>query len=299
MPQVICYGECPACKSDSINFVLETKDNTVSGESFSVWQCNQCTLRFTQNAPDADGIGIFYKSGNYVSHSDTKKGIINRLYHSVRNITLKQKRKLVQTVTGLQKGTLLDVGAGTGAFAAEMKNAGWKVTALEPDETARNNAKKNYGITLQSSDDLFAQQPQTFDAITLWHVLEHVHPLHRYLQMFTTIVKENGRLIIAVPNYTSFDAAYYKEYWAAYDVPRHLYHFSPKSIKQLLAQYQFNIVAIKPMPFDSFYVSMLSEKYKTGKNNFVNAFFTGLRSNAKASGKPERTSSIIYIAKKM
>ncbi len=298
MPQIINRKICPACQSSVIAPALEAKDFTVSGETFSVWHCTNCTLRFTQDAPAADAIGEYYKSNNYISHSDTKKGIINQLYHTVRNITLTQKRKLVQQATGLPTGTLLDVGAGTGAFANTMQQAGWQVTALEPDETARANAKKNYGLQLLNPEELFIQPAESADAITLWHVLEHVHELHRYLQAFQKTLKRNGALIIAVPNYTSFDAAYYKEYWAAYDVPRHLYHFSPQSMKQLLQPYQFTVISMKPMPFDSFYVSMLSETYRRGKNNYANAFVTGLQSNLKASGKPEKSSSVIYIAKK-
>lgn len=298
MLQVMTYTECPGCKSSSIDFELEAKDHTVSGKKFAVWQCRQCSLRFTQDAPVAEDIGSFYQSNNYISHSDTKQGFINQLYHSVRNITLKQKQKLVQKVTGLRIGNLLDVGAGTGAFAAQMKKAGWNVTALEPDETARINAKNNYGLNLQPSGDLFGQPAETFDAITLWHVLEHVHELHVYLQTFQKVLKKSGTLIIAVPNYTSFDAAYYKESWAAYDVPRHLYHFSPQSMKELLSLHLFTIQAMKPMPFDSFYVSILSEKYRHGKPNYANAFFTGLRSNLLAAGKPERSSSVVYLVKK-
>lgn len=298
MAHLISYVECPACKSNSIGFVFTAKDYTVSKETFAIWQCNKCTLRFTQDLPGAENIGKYYQSNAYISHSDTKQGIINRLYHSVRNVTLKQKRKLVQKATGLQKGILLDIGAGTGAFASEMKNAAWNVSALEPDEAARNIAKKKHGLLLQLSDDLFTLSAETFDAITLWHVLEHVHQLHDYLQTFQKILKPNGRLMIAVPNYTSFDATYYKECWAAYDVPRHLYHFSPASMKQLLASHNFELIQLKPMPFDAYYVSMLSEQYKWGKNKLVNAFRVGLQSNLKALNKPELSSSVIYIAKK-
>ena len=298
MPHLISYVECPACKSNSIRFVFTAKDYTVSGEKFAIWQCNECMLRFTQDVPDAQSIGKYYQSGNYISHSDTRQGIINRLYHSIRNITLKQKRKWVQKATSLQRGTLLDIGAGTGAFVAKMKKANWTVTALEPDETARNIAKNKHSLVLQPSDDLFAQTSESFDAITLWHVLEHVHQLNEYLQTFQNILKPNGRLMIAVPNYTSFDATYYKEHWAAYDVPRHLYHFSPNSMKRLLALHNFDVLEMKPMPFDAFYVSMLSEQYKKGKNNFASAFWVGLQSNLKAFGKPARSSSVIYIVKK-
>ncbi|MDQ2751764.1 MAG: class I SAM-dependent methyltransferase [Bacteroidota bacterium] len=298
MQNVIIYTECPACKSNSVNFVLAAKDYIVSQQMFEIWQCNYCSLRFTQNVPSEENISSFYQSNNYISHSDTKQGIINRLYHSVRNITLQQKKKLVQKTTGLQKGTLLDIGAGTGAFAAEMKKENWLVTALEPDEAARNIAKTKHGLELQASEDLFVQNVEIFDAITLWHVLEHVHTLNEYLHLFEKVLKPNGRLLIAVPNYPSFDATYYKEYWAAYDVPRHLYHFSPKAMKRLLFHHGFDITSLQPMPFDSYYVSMLSEQCKRGKNNFFNAFWVGLQSNLKAAGKPDRSSSIIYIAKK-
>ncbi len=299
MPEVIRYEDCPACKSRNIELVLEARDYTVSDAIFSIWQCKNCTLRFTQNVPQAGEIGRYYQSSDYISHSDTSKGIINKLYHSVRNITLQQKRKLVQNATGLPKGTLLDIGAGTGAFAHAMKEKNWTVTALEPDETARTNAQKSYGLQLQLPDELYAQQPESFDAVTLWHVLEHVHELHRYLDTFQQVLKKNGVLIIAVPNYTSYDADYYKEFWAAYDVPRHLYHFSPSGMKTLLAQHGFVITSLKPMPFDAFYVSMLSEKYKNGKNNYAKAVVTGLQSNIKAFGKPEKSSSVIYLAKKV
>ena len=298
MLQTVTYENCPACYSNLIEPVLQVKDYTVSNKLFDIWHCKNCTLRFTQNAPTAGEIGAFYQSNDYISHSDTKQGLVNRLYHTVRNITLVQKRKLVQQATGLQKGSLLDIGAGTGAFAHTMQQAGWQVTALEPDETARKNAEKNYKLQLQLPEQLYSLQPNSFHAITLWHVLEHVHDLHRYLQTFQQILKGNGTLMIAVPNYTSFDAGYYKEYWAAYDVPRHLYHFSPESMQQLLQQYGFRIRRMKPMPFDSFYVSMLSEQYKNGKNNLLNAFTTGLRSNMKASGNAGKSSSVIYLASK-
>ncbi len=298
MQNIIKRSDCPACNSNSIHPVLEAEDFTVSHEKFSVWQCDNCTLRFTQNVPAENAIGRYYQSSDYVSHSDTKSGLINRLYHIVRNYTLQTKRKLVQKVTGIEKGSLLDIGAGTGAFAFTMQQAGWQVKGLEPDAIARQNALSNHHIQLESLDALPSLNTNTFDAITLWHVLEHVHELHNYLQTFNRILKDNGTLIIAVPNYTSYDADAYKEFWAAYDVPRHLYHFSPKSMQLLMQQHGFTVAAHKPMWFDSFYVSMLSEKYKTGKNNLVKAVSTGMQSNRKAMSDVTKCSSVIYVIKK-
>ncbi|MFT4153765.1 class I SAM-dependent methyltransferase [Parafilimonas sp.] len=298
MNNIIHYNNCPACSGANIAYALKAKDETVSREYFEVWQCNDCTLRFTQDVPGEESIGRYYQSSEYISHSNTSKGVVNKLYHAVRSITLQTKRKLAEKSSGVKKGHLLDVGAGTGAFASAMKSAGWHVTGLEPDETARANAEKDFNITLQPTGNLFSLNRQSFDVITLWHVLEHVHRLHDYLSMFHALLKPGGALIIAVPNYTSYDAAIYNNNWAAYDVPRHLYHFSPASMQWLLNAHQFSLADKKPMWFDSFYVSLLSEKYISGKSHFIKAFFNGLRSNIKTLQYASNCSSIIYIAKK-
>jgi SAM-dependent methyltransferase len=280
MAQVITYQHCPVCKSNNIHPVLSAKDHTVSNETFEIWECTGCTLRFTQNIPPADAIGRYYQSADYVSHSDTKKGVVNQLYHLVRSITLRSKRKLVENMTTLKQGNLLDVGAGTGAFAAAMQKAGWNVKGLEPDAIARQNAKAHHRLELETLEALHQQPAAHYDAITMWHVLEHVHDLHQYINTFHRILKTTGTLIVAVPNYTSADAEMYKEDWAAYDVPRHLYHFSPHSIDILMEQHQMQVVAHKPMWFDSVYVSMLSEKYKNGSTSYANALLNGELSNS-------------------
>ncbi|MDB5246450.1 MAG: class SAM-dependent methyltransferase [Segetibacter sp.] len=298
MVSKIHYNQCSSCGSAAISPVFICKDHTVSRQDFEVWKCGSCTFRFTQDVPLEPEISAYYQSQEYVSHSDTRKGLVNRLYHYVRNFTLKTKRNLLKNVTGLQHGVLLDVGAGTGAFAHTMQRAGWTVTGLEPDTTARENAKKNYDLELDELKNLHRLQNDFFDAITLWHVLEHVHDLHGYLERFFQILKPTGRLVIAVPNYCSYDSEKYRQYWAAYDVPRHLYHFSPKSMEVLLEKKGFLLEAVKPMWFDSFYVSMLSEKYRNGKGNILSAFCTGLVSNIKAINDTKKCSSVIYIIRK-
>jgi 2-polyprenyl-3-methyl-5-hydroxy-6-metoxy-1,4-benzoquinol methylase len=298
MSEIITYKNCPACNSRNILKALQAKDYTVSNETFEIWHCSDCSFRFTQNVPDIKGIGKYYQSTDYISHSDTKKGFVNRAYHTVRNRTLLSKRKLIEQKSKLKTGKILDIGAGTGAFANTMKQSGWQVEGIEPDETARENAAKNHQLSLQTMDALFGFDKNSFDVITMWHVLEHVHQLHEYLETFKGILKSNGHIFIAVPNYTSFDAKHYKAHWAAYDVPRHLYHFSPASMKNILSLHQFKIVDHKPMWFDSFYVSLLSEKYLTGKNNLLKALWTGLLANIKASGDVKKCSSVIYVIKK-
>jgi SAM-dependent methyltransferase len=295
MPELITYSHCPLCGSAAIYAAVSAKDHTVSGETFEIWHCDDCTGRFTQRVPALSAIGPYYQSAAYVSHSDTEKGLVNRLYHLVRNHTLKSKRRLVQEVTGKETGNLLDVGAGTGAFSHTMLLAGWQLTALEPDDTARQNAKNKYGLDLSTPDQLFSLPAQKFDAITMWHVLEHVHDLQGYLKQFHTILAPGGSLLIAVPNYTSYDAKVYGGYWAAYDVPRHLYHFSPKSMEMLGQAHGFYLADTRPMWFDSFYVSMLSEQYCNGSANIFGAVWNGMLSNLKALFDRKKCSSVIYV----
>lgn len=298
MSDVIHYNNCPVCGSANIYFILNAKDHTVSHQYFEIWQCDNCTLRFTQNVPVKENIGRYYQSAEYISHSNTNKGLVNKLYHSVRSFTLQSKRRLVEKGSNKKQGSLLDIGAGTGAFASTMKKAGWTVVALEPDKTARINAEKAFQVQLYPAENLFNLPSNSFNVITLWHVLEHVHELHKYLEIFHALLTERGTLIIAVPNYTSFDAKAYAEDWAAYDVPRHLYHFSPQSMHILLKTHNFKLIQQKPMWFDSFYVSLLSEKYTSGKNNLFKALITGAASNFKTLNKTQHCSSIIYIAEK-
>ncbi len=298
MANSIHYTACPACKNNAVQQVLSARDFTVSNNIFDIWECGNCSLRFTQDVPNAENIGPYYQSSAYISHSDTKEGLVNRLYHSVREFTLKSKRNLIKQFTGLQKGALLDIGAGTGAFSNTMQQAGWLVTGLEPDENARQVALSKFNLCLQPVSTIYDLQANQFDAITMWHVLEHVHDLHGYLEKFHAVLKDNGKLFIAVPNYTSYDAQLYKEYWAAYDVPRHLYHFSPKSMEMLAAAKGFAVKAFKPMWFDSFYVSMLSEQYKKGTGNLLAAFWNGGLSNLKAMASVKKCSSVIYVLSK-
>jgi len=298
MNERIHYINCPLCGSAEIKNVLLAKDHTVSGETFVIAECSSCTLRFTQDVPDANSISPYYKSEDYISHSNTSKGFVNSLYKIIRKKTLIKKRILIKRLTGIKKGNLLDVGSGTGAFVNEMKKKEWNVTGLEPDNGARSVAQKLYNLELKDVEEFYHLQASSFDTITLWHVLEHVHDLISYVQQLKVLLKENGKLFIAVPNYTSLDAGIYKEYWAAYDVPRHLYHFSPQSVLTLMKKNNLKIIQYKPMWYDSFYISLLSSKYEYGKSKWFSALWNGFRSNLKAMGDVKKCSSVIYVISK-
>jgi SAM-dependent methyltransferase len=292
---MIRYERCPICDSAGIHRAITAQDHTVSGEIFDILQCAQCSLRFTQDIPSAGEIGRYYKSHTYISHTETSKGIVNWLYLRIRKFTLSIKRDLIEDITGLKKGNLLDVGAGTGAFLHHMKEHGWITDGVEPDNDAISLAAKRYDLSLKPSSALFTLPEKYFDAITLWHVLEHVHDLNAYITQLKKLCKPGGKIFIAVPNYTSLDAEHYSSYWAAYDVPRHLYHFSPASMQHLMNSHGCVIEKMQPMWFDSFYVSLLSEKYKSGKTKLFSGFLTGLRSNSKAWSNSRKASSIIYV----
>ncbi len=293
--QYTTYSACPCCGSSSLSKALVAKDYLVSEKEFEIWQCADCTLRFTQSAPDDHSVFQYYQSDSYISHSGTNKGLVNSLYHLVRKITLSDKRRLILSVTQINNGKLLDIGAGTGAFVSHMQSNGWQVTGLEPDESARRNALEANKVNLIEPGAFFDFPDESFDVITMWHVLEHVHQLHGYMEKLKKILKPGGKIFIAVPNYTSYDASFYKEFWAAYDVPRHLYHFSAESMCRLLDFHHLQLLSTRPMWYDSFYICLLSEKHKNGKSNLLRALFIALISNLKAFVDKERCSSLIYI----
>lgn len=292
------YTNCPVCGSAAINPLITVKDHSVSKEEFVIWQCGNCSLQFTQDVPNEESIGSYYQSSDYISHSNTSKGLVNKLYQTVRNYTLNQKANLIISKT-VKRGTILDIGAGIGAFLNTMKQKGWYITGIEPDKGARQQAKNLFDIQLSEAGVLNQLGEISFDAITLWHVLEHVHQLHAYVERLKSLLKPNGKIFIAVPNYQSLDSSIYKSYWAAYDVPRHLYHFSPKAITILMKEHGLSVIEKKPMWFDSFYISLLGSKYKNGKTNWPGAITSGLRSNFKALFNKDYCSSIIYIIEKV
>jgi SAM-dependent methyltransferase len=295
---LIHHTRCPSCSSEELKAVLNAIDHTVSRETFAIWECQRCGLRFTQDVPDAESIGSYYQSEDYISHSNTNRGVVNRLYHSVRRLTLADKRRLIQSATRRKQGKLLDIGAGTGAFAGYMQENGWEVTGLEPEAVARERALADHRVQLLGMDQLSLLAEDSYDAITLWHVLEHVHDLHPYLERLKAVVSKAGRILIAVPNYTSYDAAFYGPDWAAYDVPRHLYHFSPDAMESLLSRHGLQLQYSHPMWYDSFYISMISEKYRNGKSNLPAAVYRGLVSDVKAFVDKAKCSSLIYVAAK-
>ncbi len=272
---------------------ITVRDHSVTNESFELFQNEIFGYLETRPKPNVSDLPNYYKSDDYISHTNTKRNLFEKVYHFVRSIALKRKLKLINAFDTEGK-QILDFGCGTGDFLKVCKNDGWQITGVEPNEKARSIAKENTNATIYSTDDLNLLQNNSFDVITLWHVLEHLPDLENHINLIKRLLKPNGKLVLALPNYKSYDAAFYKKYWAAYDVPRHLWHFSKESIPKLFSGFGFKLESTLPLKFDSFYVSLLSEKYKTGFMNPIRAFVIGLTSNIKAR-RTKEYSSIIYI----
>lgn len=290
--------KCPVCGHTDFSKVMTCTDHYATGESFDLYRCTGCDFLFTQNAPVEAEIGRYYETPDYISHSDTHKGLMNSVYHRVRKIMLQKKAELVEKSSGLSCGKILDIGTGTGYFINKMKENGWNVSAIEKSPQARMFAKEHFGIEVMSPENLFALEKKSLDVVTLWHVMEHLEQLNKTWDTIYSLLKDNGTLIIAVPNCKSYDAMKYKEMWAAYDVPRHLWHFTPSTINELATKHGFSLKEKYPMPFDAFYVSMLTEKYKKSLSPFISGLITGTKAWFSSIQSKEKSSSMIYIFRK-
>lgn len=296
--KTIHHTHCPVCGKPELAPFLTCRDYLVSGKEFELFRCEECGFVLTQDAPDAASIGEFYKSEKYVAHSDTKQGLVNRLFHSVRDLMLSQKQRMIERSFGKTPGRLLDYGCGTGYFLNFMQSHGWTVEGVEPGKEAAQFARDSFGLTIHKPEELYGFKDETFDVITLWHVLEHVHDLKGILLQFKKILKPGGRLVIALPNLNSLDARIYKEHWAAYDVPRHLWHFAPDTFEQFAGSSGFSLERMRRLPFDSFYVSMLSESNQHHKLAFLRGGFVGKLSWIRSWFGVKSCSSVVYILQK-
>ncbi|WP_430614686.1 class I SAM-dependent methyltransferase [Flavobacterium sp. JP2137] len=269
------------------------RDYSVSKETFELIIDPEYGFLKTVPKPNKDDLNRYYDSDDYISHTDSQRNWFEKIYQWVKKRAIQNKVKLINSGRS-RGGKLLDIGAGTGDFLVEAKRQGWDIVGFEPHQKAQQFWKEKQLTAVGNLDDIEAA---SLDVVTMWHVLEHVYDLEEQLTTLARILKKDGVLIVAVPNCESFDAKHYGAYWAAYDVPRHLWHFSQTAMEKLMTAFDFQIVKKHPMYFDSFYVSLLSEKYQTGKMNFVKAFYIGLKSNWKAK-KNFQYSSIIYEIKK-
>lgn len=288
----IHYDNCPICESKELTHYLNANDWGYSKKDFEIVTCSICTFAFTQDAPDQESIADYYHHADYVSHTDTNEGLFFKIYHIVRKTMLNKKRNWVEKHS--KKASILDIGAGTGYFLANMKNNAWEVLGFEPEKKAREVAKEKHDIDLIDNFDEIFKSNKKFDAVSMWHVLEHVHELDLYFNYFKKLLNKNGKVFIAVPNYSSYDSKFYKKDWAAWDVPKHLWHFNPKSFKTLAEKHNFELEKMYSLPFDAFYISLLSEKSFIGK---LRAVFVGIISFINEIIDVKKASSVLYVLK--
>jgi 2-polyprenyl-3-methyl-5-hydroxy-6-metoxy-1,4-benzoquinol methylase len=287
---------CPICNSKNLKKQFSCKDFTYSKKSFDISECTECNLRITTPRPTLETIGEFYKSNQYISHSSRPENLIERIYFLARKIGLRNKKNLIEKYS--KPGKLLDFGCGTGSFMQYMNENSWETFGIEASKEAREVSLKTGSIIVGDIKEL---SDQSYDVITLWHVLEHLHQLNETIEKIKERLDPNGTVFIAVPNYESFDSKNYDVNWAAYDVPRHLWHFNKKSMTQLLENHGFKVLDIQPMKMDSYYVSLLSENYKKPNTNklllLLKAGINGIKSNIYGN-KTSNYSSLIYVTKK-
>lgn len=295
---MVHHETCPLCSSGKVNIKFACTDHFISREIFQIAQCRDCGFQFTQDTPDEKAIGSYYESEEYVSHSNTSKGFVNNLYQLARKYMLRRKLSIVQQASGLKTGHLLDIGSGTGHFADTMKHGGWQVVGIEINDKAREFSHAHFGLNVISPDQISSINNESFDCITLWHVLEHFHNPFKYAADIHRILKPGGVCFVALPNSGSFDAVHYKEYWAAYDLPRHLWHFNPVTFRLFAEKAGFKLKELRSLPLDVFYISALSEKYKKSSLSFIKGMIRAKLYAFRALFNKEKSSSVIYILQK-
>lgn len=285
--------KCPSCNSENTNLVYKTKDYFLTQDDFDIYNCKDCKITFT--SPFPNNLSKYYETTEYLSHDTENNGILGKVYNYLRNINIRNKYNIVTKY--INKGSILDIGSGTGELLNYFKNNNWQTQGVEPSEKARQYAISKHNLNIVDEPELTRLTKSSYDVISMWHVLEHVPDINKRIVNISQLLKKNGVIIIAVPNINSPDSQYYKEHWAALDVPRHLYHFSKESMKILLEQHKFQIIDHYPMKMDAYYVSMLSEKYLKRKTIWINAILRGFISNLKAR-KNNNYSSMIFVVKR-
>lgn len=289
--------QCPLCGSERLADLLVCDDRLTHRGSFTICACEACGFRFTNPYPSQADIGVFYASDDYVPVSNTTKGLINKGYHLARRVMLRAKRGMVTRLTGRRSGRLLDIGCGTGEFAGIMKEAGWQVQGVEPYAIARESARTRFGLPVVDVPEQADLPDKGYDLITLWHVLEHAHDVNRSFRELDRLLAPGGTVLIGVPNHTCFDAGFYGARWAAYDTPRHLYHFSPGTLSRLAAKHGFEVTALRPLLFDPLYIPLLTEKERDDRS-WLRGLGVAAASFFVSLANPARCTAVTYVLRR-
>jgi len=289
------HSTCPVCSGSDLRVFHSCTDNLVTGTVFELLRCNTCGFILTQDAPGEEDIARYYESPGYISHSDTRRTMVDKIYQVARNIMLSRKTRMVSRECAINRGEILDVGSGTGHFLYFMKNAGWNVTGIEINQGAREYSERNFGLSVFPPEHLKTFSSSRFDCITLWHVLEHLYDPVNYFGEIRRVLKPGGTVIVALPNSNSYDAGHFEKYWAAWDVPRHLWHFNPLTFKLFAQKSGFKIISETVLPFDVFYISVLSERAAKKSAGMLTGMMWGMIFWFISLFAKKRASSLAYI----
>lgn len=287
-------GACLVCGQSGFTDLYSAIDHLVSGDSFLIRRCNACSFCFTCDTPSEKEIDRYYLSEDYISHSDKRLSLTDRLYHLARSCMLGRKHRLVTAVTRKKTGTLLDAGSGTGYFASYMQQRGWKVTGIELSEQARNYSASRFGITAVAPAALMNMPARSADCITFWHVIEHLYDPAMWMREAGRILKDDGKCLIALPNLASADAKWFGRRWAALDVPRHLWHFTPATMTRFVSDNGFTCNKIRSLPLDVFYISVLSYRNRGCRLSLIRGLMTGALLSVSSFFRKYGASSLIY-----
>ena len=294
---LIADKQCPVCGGERLSDLWVCQDRLTHRGSFTVCACDACGFRFTNPYPSQADIGVFYASDDYVPVSNTTTGLINKGYHVARRVMLRAKRAMVARLTGRSSGRLLDIGCGTGEFAGVMKEAGWQVQGVEPYAAARESAQARFGVPVVDVPQQAALPDRSYDLITLWHVLEHAHDVNRSFRELERLLAPGGAVLIGVPNYTCYDAGVYRDKWAAYDTPRHLFHFAPETMRLLADKHGFAVAGLKPLLFDPLYIPLLTEKERKDRS-WLRGLCVAAVSLAVSLANPARCTAVAYVLRR-
>ena len=269
------------------NLHCETKDYLVTGESFKVYLDQNNIIGKTHPIPQKEEMDKYYESEEYYPHSLNKKSLLAFLY------TITRKHMHLKRLTWIRgyikKNTsILDYGCGSGDFVKYLRSKSIDAYGYEP----------NYNFC--EHDFLTNQEGwknKKYEVIVLWHVLEHIHNPFDLIQSLKKRLNKKGKILIAIPNFKSFDSKYYGKYWAGYDTPRHLWHFSRKGLGLMAKENNFKVLKVKSLHLDSIYVSCLSEKYKRSPFPLLIGIVIGCISILKSFFTKE-SSSFLFVLKK-
>lgn len=307
MRRMTCYSilmdyerlnPCPLCGAIETVPYATCSDHASSRLQYLLLRCPACGVVFTDNHPEEDEMEQFETLDSQIRRADSPEGITERLYRHVRRRMLRRKAGLVVRQSYRDSGTLLNYGAKRGFFSDHMERKGWKVTSVDRHHENRQFSLEHFHHRMSGMQEMSDFTPETFDVITLWHVFEHENEPERLLDTFHRILRPGGILVMSCPNICSTDAMHYGPYWAAYDVPRHLWHFNPVSLNRLVHRHGFTLMHHEKMPYDCFYISIMSEQYMMHRLAFLRGMAYGLHSWLVSLTRRGRSSSIVYVFRK-